>query len=187
VLDDGRPAFLVMRAVRPDVFSAQRLAALRTVLKTLADEPQKSLGALLTRASRGVRSGWVEGLSGSVACALVALADEAAEVAVTSEMCALLVRAGGDTENLATDAPPVGERSDHSYESKSMALGSRDKLILLSHAPESFARLVASVVTEGYTSSSRDALNKLFGRLGEGGGRGGADLTGAVVTRARSS
>jgi hypothetical protein len=81
----------------------------------------------------------------------------------------------------------MGERSDHSYESKSMALGSRDKLILLSHAPESFARLVASVVTEGYTSSSRDALNKLFGRLGEGGGRGGADLTGAVVTRARSS
>jgi hypothetical protein len=46
------------------------------------------------------------------------------------------------------------------------------------------AGLVSSVVTVGYTSSSRDALNKLFARLGrEDATRGGNDLTGAVITR----
>lgn len=187
VLDDGRPVFLVMRAVRADVFSAQRLAALRAVLKTLADEPQPSLGALLTRASRGLRSGWIEGLSGPVECALVALGDNAVEVAFTGGMCALLVPAGGEIEELGFDAPALAERSDHTYESKSLELGSRDKVIVLSHGPEGLARMVASVVTEGYTSSSRDALNKLFARLEPGDGSNGTDLTGAVVTRTRST
>jgi CRP-like cAMP-binding protein len=184
VLDDGRPAFLVMRATRADIFAAQRLAALRTLLRALAAEPQASLGELMTKASRGLRSGWVEGLSGPVACAIVALEEDGAELVGAGDVCALVARAGGGTEHMAPGAPAAGERTEHTYESKSVSLGNRDKAILLSHTGPNVAGLVSSVVTVGYTSSSRDALNKLFARLGTADAtRGGDDLTGAVITR----
>jgi CRP-like cAMP-binding protein len=188
VLADGRPLLVVMRATRPDVFSAQCLAALRTVLRTLADEPQSSLGALVTKASRGVRSGWIEGLSGPVTCAFAALGEEAVDVVATGETGALLVRTSGESQDLVATAPAVGERGNHTYESKSIPLGKGDKVILLSHARPDLGHVVASVVAEGYTSSSRDALNKLFLALSvEDGARGGTDLTGAVITRAKTS
>jgi hypothetical protein len=61
-------------------------------------------------------------------------------------------------------------------------------VILLSERPQNVVGLVTSVVTEGYTSSSRDALNKIFERLGESvAARGGSDLTGAVITRTKAS
>jgi CRP-like cAMP-binding protein len=185
---DERLVVAVMRAVRADVFSAQRLATLRTVLRSLSDEPQPSLGVLLAKANRDLRSSWVEGLSGPVACVLVALGQDGAEIASAGYASALLLRAGGATEELGHGAPALGERAGHAYESKPVALGNRDKVILLSQAPPGVARLVTSVVTEGYTSSSRDALNKLFARFqGGDGARGGCDLSGAVITRTRTS
>ncbi|HUP51727.1 MAG TPA: cyclic nucleotide-binding domain-containing protein [Longimicrobiales bacterium] len=81
LLTDGRPVFVVMRTVRADIFSAQRLAALRTLLRALAERPHASLGALLTESSLGLLAGWIDGLSGPVACALVALGDGTAEIA----------------------------------------------------------------------------------------------------------
>jgi CRP-like cAMP-binding protein len=75
LLTDGRPVFAVMRAVRPDIFSAQRLATLRTLLRALSERAHRSLGALLTETSYSMRSAWVDGLSDPVACALVALGD----------------------------------------------------------------------------------------------------------------
>ncbi|HUF75417.1 MAG TPA: cyclic nucleotide-binding domain-containing protein [Longimicrobiales bacterium] len=187
LLTDGRPVFVVMRALRPDIFSAQRIATLRTLLRALSERPQESLGALLTETSYAMRAGWVDGLSGPVACALVALGDGTAEIAGAGETTALVVRSGGDTEVCGHGAPPAGERAGHQYESNPAVLGNRDKVILLSERPDNVVGLVTSVVTEGYTSSSRDALNKIFGRLGEAEpGRSGSDLTGAVITRTRA-
>lgn len=187
LLTDGRPVFVVMRTVRADIFSAQRLAALRTLLRALAERPHASLGALLTESSLGLLAGWIDGLSGPVACALVALGDGTAEIAGAGAVCSLVVRAGGGTADIGDGAPAVGERAGHEYESISVVLGTRDKVILLSERPTNIVALVTSVVTEGYTSSSRDALNKIFGRLGEAEpGRTGSDLTGAVVTRTKT-
>lgn len=187
LLTDGRPVFVIMRALRDDIFSAQRLAAFRSVLRTLADVPQSTVGSLLTEASRGLRSGWVDGLSGPVECGMVALTDGAAEWAGAGGVQGVLVRAGGHAEDLTIDAPPAGERQDHVYESRGVLLGNRDKVVILSPPPSNPVGLVTSVLSEGYTSSSRDALNKIFAKLSTMPARGTSpsDLTGAVITRTR--
>jgi CRP-like cAMP-binding protein len=185
LLPDGRPAFAVMRTVRADIFAAQRIYALRTLLRGLAAEPHASLGSLLTQAGRGVRSSWVDGLSGPVACGLVALADGAFEWVGAGETCGVLARAAGTVEELPSSAAAVGEAGDPTYESSVLPLGARDKVILISEHPPSSGALVTSVVTGGYTSSSRDALNKLFAKLDPGREEAGPslDLSGAVITR----
>jgi CRP-like cAMP-binding protein len=187
LLVDGRPVFVVMRAVRPDVFSAQRLSALRALLRASSERPHVSLGALLTEVSYALRSAWIDGLSGPVACGLVALADGSAEIVGAGAVCSLVVRSDGDTEEVGHGAPPAGELAGHEYESNPVVLGNRDRVVLLSERPANAAALVRSVVAESYTSSSRDALNKIFGRLAEvEPGRSGSDLTGAVITRTRT-
>ncbi|MSR19961.1 MAG: hypothetical protein EXR91_03150 [Gemmatimonadetes bacterium] len=185
LLPDGRPVFAVMRSVRSDIFSAQRLVALRTLLRGLTTEPHATLGSLLTQASRGVRSGWVEGLSGSVACGMVALADGAMEWVGAGDPCGVLVRAGGAIEELPSEPVAAAEKAEHVYESVVLPLGARDKVILLSGRPTDSVGLVTSVITGGYTSSSRDALNKLFARVDPERGEAGpsSDLSGAVITR----
>lgn len=184
LLTDGRPVFLVAKALRPDIFSAQRLATLRTLLRSSAHEPQPSLGALLTRASRALRSGWVDGLSGPVACGLIALAEGSAEWVGAGDVAGMVVRSGGASRDLNRGTPAVGERPDHEYESTLIELGARDKLIAMSENPPNLVQLVTSVVTGGYTSSSRDALSKLFGRFSQAPGAApdGADLSGFVIT-----
>lgn len=188
MLTDGRPVFVVMRAVSGDLFSAQRLVAFRSVLRTLAALPQSTLGSLLTDASRGLRSGWIDGLSGPVECGMVALTDGAAEWAGAGGVRGLLVRAGGHAEDLTLEGPPAGARADHVYESRGILLGNRDKIVMLSGASANSDRLVTSVLTEGYTSSSRDALNKIFAKVSTAPARGSSpsDLTGAVIVRTRT-
>jgi len=185
LLPDGRPVFVVMRAVQGDIFSAQRLAALRSLLRGIVVESHATLGELLTLASRGMRLSWVDGLSGPVACALVALADGAFEWVAAGDACGVLARAGGPVEALTCSAVAAGERTDHVYESTVLPLGPRDKVILLSGRPEDSRGLVTSVVTGGYTSSSRDALNKLFAKLDPGRSESAptVDVSGAVITR----
>jgi CRP-like cAMP-binding protein len=185
LLPDGRPVLVVLRAVRDDIFSAQRLSSLRGLLRGLATEPRATLGSLLELASRGVRASWVEGLSGPVACGLAALADGAVEWVGAGDVCGLLVRTGGAIEELVCDAAPTGERAEHRYESRVFGLGARDKVVLLSGRPADARSLVTSVITGGYTSSSRDALNKLFATLApqHGEAEPSTDLSGAVITR----
>ena len=191
VMTDGRPAFLVMKALREDIFSAQRLATLRTLVRTASDDSHESLGALLTRVSGGLRAGWVEGLSGPVSCGLVALSAGSAEWDGAGDVAGMVVRAGGASRELNRASPAAGERPEHVYESVVVDLGARDKVICMSENPPHMVQLVTSVLTGGYTSSSRDALSKLFGRLsqmpGRGAGEGPVDLTGAVITCTRPS
>ena len=185
LLPDGRPVFVVMRAVRDDIFSAQRLSALRGLLRGLATEPHASLGSLLTLASQGMRACWVDGLSGPVACGLVALADGAMEWAGAGDACGVLARAAGGVEELPSSVRAAGEKADQVYESLVLPLGSRDKAVLLSERPADPIRLMTSVITGGYTSSSRDALNKLFAQLDPDRPEGAPsrDVSGAVITR----
>lgn len=185
LLPDGRPVFVVMRAVRGDIFSAQRLMTLRTLLRGLTAEPHATLGSLLTQVSRGVRGGWVEGLSGPVACGMVALADDTMEWVGAGDACGVLLRSGGAIEELRSSPVAAAAKPEHVYESVVLPLGARDKAILLSERPTDPTALVTSVITGGYTSSSRDALNKLLARVDPERGEAGpsSDLSGAVITR----
>lgn len=189
LMTDGRPVFLVMKADRRDIFSAQRLATLRVLLRSASDDTHESLGPLLTRVSRGLRSGWVDGLSGPVSCGLVALAEGSAEWVGAGDVAGMVVRAGGASRDLNRGTPAAGERPDHEYESTIVDLGVRDKVICMSENPPNLVQLVTSVLTGGYTSSSRDALSKLFGRFSQVPAAAGAgeDLTGAVITCSRPS
>jgi len=191
LLGDGRPVFLVMKADRADIFSAQRLETLRTLLRSRAAEPQESLGVMLTQASRGLRAGWVEGLSGAVSCGILALAEGSAEWAGGGDVSGMIVRSGGASRDLNRGSPAVGEIADHEYDATIIELGARDKLICMSDNPPNLVQLVTSVVTGGYTSSSRDALSKLFGRFAHAQAPGAAstatDLTGAVITCTRAA
>jgi len=111
VLTDGRPAFVVTKASKSDLFSAQRLAAVRMLLRSTAAEPHASLGALLTKVNRSLRAGWIEGLSGPVMVGLVALADGAAEWVEAGPVTGVVVRGRGSAEDLRANAPPLGEES----------------------------------------------------------------------------
>lgn len=184
LLTDGRPVFVVAKAARADIFSAQRLATLRTLLRAAAHEPQASLGAFLTRATRGLRAGWVEGLSGPVSCGLIALAEGSAEWVGAGDVAGMAVRASGASRDLNRGTPPLGEQLDYEYESTLIELGADDKLISMSANPPNLVQLVTSVVTSGYASRSRDALSKLFGRFSQapGSAPSGVDLSGFVIT-----
>ena len=186
---DGRPVFLVMKADRRDIFSAQRLATLRTLLRSGSSHTHPSLGALLTQVSRGLRSGWVDGLSGPVSCGVLALSEGSAEWVGAGDVAGMVVRAGGASKDLNRGTPAAGERPDYTYESTVVDMGARDKLICMSENPSNLVQLVTSVLTGGYTSGSRDALSKLFGRFSHAGAGTGAaeDLTGAVITCTRPS
>jgi hypothetical protein len=189
LLSDGRPVFLVMKAVREDIFSAQRLATVRALLRNEADEPQTSLGAMLTRVSGGLRSGWVDGLSGPVSCGMVALSQGSAEWVGAGDIAGMVVRSGGASRDLNRGTPAAGERSDHVYESAVVDLGARDNVVCMSENPPNLVQLVTSVLTGGYTSSSRDALSKLFARFSQPSATGPSptDLSGVAITCTRTA
>jgi CRP-like cAMP-binding protein len=165
VLTDGRPAFAVTKAMRGDLFSAQRLAAVRQLLRSLAGEPLATLGVLLTKVNRGLKAGWIEGLSGPVAVGLVALADGAAEWVEAGPITSVLARSNGTAEDLSAKSPPIGEDPDHSYESTILVLGPRDRVVALTDSHDQAAETVSTVLTEGYVSTSRDALAKVLGQV----------------------
>lgn len=185
VLADGRPAFAVTRAVRDDLFSAQRLASVRLLLRSEAAESHAGLGALLTRVSRALRAGWIEGLSGAVAVGVVALADGAAEWVEAGPVTGIVVRGRGDAERLDASAPPVGADADALYASKMVVLGNRDRVLMVTGAhPDGAAAVAAAVEAQG-ESASRDVLQALLARLEPEPGTGGeaADVSAALVTR----
>lgn len=186
VLTDGRPAFVVTKDTRGDLFSAQRLAAVRMLLRSAATEPHSSLGALLTKVNRGLKAGWIEGLSDSVMVGLVALADGAAEWVEAGPMTGVIVRGRGTAEDLSAHAPPLGADAERNYESTMIVLGDGDRIVSLTDTHTDAVRGVASVLVGGYVSNSRDALTKVLGELDAAapGNRETSDVSAVVVTRA---
>ncbi len=165
VLTDGRPAFVVMRALKSDLFAAQRLADVRLLLRSAANEPHADLGALLTRVNRNLRAGWIEGLSGPVMVGLVALADGAAEWVEAGPMTAIVVRGSGTPEDLSAHAPPVGDDADRIYSSTTIVLNEDDRIVALTNTHVDAARSVAAAMGEGGRATSRDALTRVLGEL----------------------
>jgi CRP-like cAMP-binding protein len=185
VLTDGRPAFVVTKASKGDLFSAQRLAAVRMLLRATAAEPHPSLGALLTKVSRSLRAGWIEGLSGPVMVGLVALADGAAEWVEAGPVTGVIVRERGSAEDLRANAPALGEDGDWHYESTMIVLGQGDRIVAITDTHSDAVSTVASVLIDGYVSNSRDALSSVLGQLEPAlaSGTDSSDVSATVVTR----
>jgi CRP/FNR family transcriptional regulator, cyclic AMP receptor protein len=185
VLADGRPAFVVTKAMRSDVFAAQRLAAVRMLLRSAAADPHESLGSYLTKVNRGLRAGWIEGLSGPVMVGLVALADGAAEWVEAGPLAGVVVRDGGIAEDLSAHAPPLGEDADRIYRSTTMVLGDGDRVVAVTDAHTDALRTVGSALADGQVSNAREALAKMLAELDlpTSGGPEALDVSAALITR----
>lgn len=189
VLTDGRPAFAVMKAVKNDVFSAQRLAAARMLLRSLATEPHPTLGALVTKVGRGLRAGWIEGLSGPVMVGVVALADGAAEWAEAGPITGVVVRRDGNAEDLSRHAPALGDDWDRSYESEVVVLGDDDCIVVLTDTHADALGSVASALVDGQATTSREALSRVLGHTQPSpeGGVDPSDVSATVILRTMPS
>ncbi len=185
VLADGRPAFVITKAARGDLFAAQRLGAVRMLMRSAASEPHASLGSFLSRVNRGLRAGWIEGLSGSVLVGLVALADGAAEWVEAGPVTGVVARVRGPAEDLSVHAPPLGEDVDHPYESITVVLNDGDRIVAFTDTHRHATSSVSAVLSEVRDGSSRDALDKLLGRLEPVGvaGTDDSDVSAIVTTR----
>jgi CRP-like cAMP-binding protein len=185
VLTDGRPAFVVLKSMQSDVFAAQRLAAARMLLRSAATEPYPSLGAMLTRVNRGLRAGWIEGLSGPVMLAMVALADGAAEWVQAGPVTGIVVRGRGAVEDSGEGAPPIGEDVDRIYDSSMIVLGQQDRIVALTDTHVDAARKVASVLTGAQIANSRGALATVLSGLESApdSSTGPSDVSAAIITR----
>ena len=162
VLTDGRPAFAVMRAQRSDAFAAQRLASVRMLLRSAAAEPQADLGTLATRVNRGLRSGWVEGLSGPVLLGIVALADGAAEWVAAGAVTGVVARSRGLVEDLSLRQPALGEEVDTQYQSTMIVLGTQDRIVALTDAFGDAAQSIGTAVVGDQDLASREALSRVL-------------------------
>lgn len=189
VLTDGRPAFAVMKATKNDIFSAQRLAAARMLLRSLAAEPHESLGALLTKAARGLRAGWIEGLSGPVMVGILALADGAAEWVEAGPVTGVLIRSDGRAEDLSRHAPALGEDGDRRYDSEVLVMAEDDCVVALTSAHSEAAASVAGVLSESGFDNARDALSRAVGRVQptSGGVGEASDVSASVIVRTAPS
>jgi len=188
VLMDGRPAFVLTRAIRSDVFAAQRLASVRLLLRSVASEPQADLGAMLTRVNRGLRAGWVEGLSGPVLVGLAALADGAAEWVQAGPITSVVVRRRGTLEDLSLRQPPLGEETDIQYESTTLVLGAEDRVVSLTDTGTGAVESIGSALLGTHVPDSRQALTQVLS-AGDASrvGTDGADVSASIVTRTNSS
>lgn len=188
VLTDGRPAFAVLRATSSDLFSAQRLAAVRMLLRSAAAEPHATLGAMLTKVARNLRAGWIEGLSGSVIVGVAALADGAAEWVEAGPVTGVIVRARGTAEDLSSHSPPIGEEADRVYESTMIVLGTGDRIAAITDTHSESARTVATTLLNGQFSNSRDALTTVLAALEPvGAGDEPSDVSAVLITRTTTS
>jgi len=185
VLADGRPVIVILRTTHNDVFSAQRLAAVRLLLRSEAAEPHPTLGHMLTKVNRGLRAGWVEGLSGSVMVGLIALADGAAEWVEAGPITALIARNRGDTVTLMTPSPPVGEDAEQVYQSVVVVFARGDRIVALTDLCPDAVRVIPMLMDEGGDSDSREALTRILRRWEAlpGDRADTSDISAAVIER----
>lgn len=188
VLTDGRPVFCVTKAVRGDVFAAQRLASVRLLLRAAATEAQASLGAMLTRVNRSLKAGWVDGLSGPVMVGLAALADGAAEWVEAGPITGVVARANGQVEELRQTSPPLGADAEGTYTSAMVLLEDGDHIVSITGGHEDPMRAVEEGLLAGAVNDQRDALAKVLSGLVPvpGEGEDPADVSATIVTRSTS-
>ena len=150
-------------------------------------EPHPSLGHLLTKVSRSLRAGWIEGLSGTVMVGIVALADGAAEWVEAGPVTGVVARARGSAEAMGSRAPALGEDGDWEYESRTVVLGNHDRIVMLSDTYRDAEEAVTSVLSGGggTAGGARDALSRVLAGLDPvaSGGSDASDVSAAVITR----
>jgi CRP-like cAMP-binding protein len=185
-LADGRPVMVVMKADQVNLSAAQRLSTVRLLLRYLGADPSQTLASLMTHANSALRMGWVEGLSGSVACGLMALSDEEVEWVGAGDVGGAIVREeGASIGDLSSTSPSLGEEDGASYQSTSVELGAGDHVIAFSDGPADSVRIALDVLTAGEFSGAREALATLLGRIktSDAGMDGLFDVTAALVSR----
>jgi hypothetical protein len=168
-LADGRLALALLKADQSSLSSAHRLLAARGLLRDFARDPLPDLGALLTRVNRGLRAGWVEGISGSVSCGVVALSEDGAEWATAGSVGGTVLRADRSHEDLVPDAPALGSDDGLEYRSQRLRLGVGDRLLAFSDGPSDSVIVGRKFLTTAGTYPSEKArLEALVARVGEG-------------------
>ena len=207
LLWDGRLALAVLKADEASLSSAHRLLAVRGLLRDFAEDPIPGLGQLLGRVNRGLRAGWVDGISGSVSCGLVVLSEDGIEWATAGACAGTLVRADGSHEDLVPDAPALGSDDDIDYHAKRLRLAPGDHLLAFSEGPsDSVIQGRKFLSAKGRYPSARERLGALVKRVaasdteadrelevtailvGRAGAEGGSDRTGSdAVARATAA
>lgn len=190
LLSDGRLALAVLKADQVSLSSAHRLLSVRGLLRDFAEDPLPSLGALLGRVNRGLRAGWVEGISGAVSCGIVALSEDAVEWVTAGGVGGTVVRANGTHEDLVPEAPSLGSDDELEYRSVRLRLGEGDHLLAFAEGPSDSVILGRKFLAEGGTfASARERLDGVVARLRESdaGVDGTFDITAALITRTTSA
>jgi len=186
LLSDGRLALAVLKADQTSLSSAHRLLAVRGLLRDFAQDPLPGVGALLTRVNRGLRSGWVDGISGTVSCGVVAVSDDGVEWASAGGAAGTVVRAGGGHQDLVPDRPALGATDDLEYRSARVPFGPDDHLVIFSEGPSDSVIVGRKFLTSNRRfATARERLAALIDRIRESG-NGNApplEITAALVTR----
>jgi hypothetical protein len=168
LLSDGRLALAVLKTDQSSLSSAHRLLAVRGLLRDFAADPVPGLGALLARVNRGLRAGWVEGISGAVSCGLLAVSDEGVEWASAGGAAGTVVRADGSHDDLIPDEPALGSDDDLEYRSMRIRLGSGDHLLAFSEGPSDSVIVGRKfLASNGRHSDAKERLVKLVERINE--------------------
>jgi CRP-like cAMP-binding protein len=190
LLSDGRLALAVMKADQASLSSAYRLLSVRGLLRDFADDPLPGLGALLARVNRGLRAGWVEGISGSVSCGVLALSPDSVEWASAGSVAGTVVRADGRHDDLVPGHPALGSDDALEYGSTQIRLSAGDHLLVFSEGPsDSVISGRKFLATRSRSPGAKDRLERLVERLRESDEyvNGVFDVTAALVTRVASA
>ncbi len=168
LLSDGRLALAVLKTDQSSLSSAHRLLAVRGLLRDFAADPVPGLGALLSRVNRGLRAGWVDGISGAVSCGLLALSDEGVEWASAGGAAGTVVRADGSHDDLIPDEPALGSDDDLEFRSTRIRLGSGDHLLAFSEGPSDSVIVGRKfLASKGRYPGAKERLAKLAERVDE--------------------
>lgn len=168
LLSDGRLALAVMKADQVSLSSAHRLLSVRGLLRDFADDSLPGLGALLARVNRGLRAGWVDGISGSVSCGVLALSPDSVEWASAGSVAGAVVRADGRHDDLVPDHPALGTEGALEYGSTQIRLSAGDHLLVFSQGPsDSVIAGRKFLATRSRFPGAKDRLEKLVERLRE--------------------
>jgi len=185
LLPDGRLALAVLKVDQPGISAANRLVTVRGLLRCFAEDPIEGLGGLLDRVNRGLRSSWVDGISGSVSCGLVALSEGEIEWVAAGEVGGALVRANGTHEDLVPDAPSLGSDEGLEYAPVRLQLGAGDRMLVFSDGPSDALIVGRKVLAAGGAKGAKRALATVVDGIREAaeGAEGACEVTAALVVR----
>lgn len=184
LLSDGRMALVVMKSDQPSLSSAHRLLSVRGLLRDFAEDPIADVGALLARVNRGLRAAWVDGVSGSVSCGLLALSEDYVDWVSAGGVAGTIVRADGRRgDDLVPETPSLGLFDEVEYRPVRVRLKAGDHVLVFADGPGHSViegrRLLSTGRAFPDAGARLDAVVERVRKAGDGA----ADVTAALVTR----